>query len=51
LSQRHLGPVADHAGFQLGDSDHLLQHEPAGRAFDLREISKPDVDSGLKQAA
>jgi hypothetical protein len=43
-----LGAIGDHASLKLGDRDHLLQHEPAGGALDLRQIGESDVDAGFQ---
>src|SRR5436190_15080738 len=41
---------ADHAGLQLSHRNHLLQHEAAGGAFDLRQVGETYVDASLEQA-
>jgi hypothetical protein len=37
-SKRCLGAIRNKAGLEFGHESHLLQHEAAGRALDLRQI-------------
>jgi hypothetical protein len=48
--QRGLCPGADHAGFQFGNRDDLLEEEAAGRTFDLWQVRETDIDPGFEQS-
>lgn len=45
--QGRLGAGGDQPGLQLGDGDHLVEHEPAGGPLDLRQVGEPHVDPAL----
>ena len=48
-SQRLLGPISNHAGLKFGNGSHLLEHEPASRPLDLRQISETHINVRLQQ--
>jgi hypothetical protein len=47
--ERSLGAIRDKASLELSHESHLLQHEAAGGALDLRQILEPDVHAGIEQ--
>jgi hypothetical protein len=40
-----LGAIRDKAGLELSHESHLLQHEAAGGALDLRQIREANVEA------
>jgi hypothetical protein len=46
---RCLGAIRDKGGLEFSYESHLLQHEAAGRALDLRQIRKANVHVDVEQ--